>query len=76
MVFRNISTEFLEEAIVLPDGKPLIAKLLLKYPPEIDATQLQKILKSHWKCEYHAEELAHQRDHKSNFHSSLPIGET
>ncbi|KAL0275667.1 UNVERIFIED_CONTAM: hypothetical protein PYX00_003457 [Menopon gallinae] len=49
MVFRNISTEFLEEAIVLPDGKPLIAKLLLKYPPEIDATQLQKILKSHWK---------------------------
>lgn len=50
MVFRNISAEFLEETVVLPDGKPLVAKLLLKYPPEVDAVQLQKILKSHWKC--------------------------
>lgn len=49
MVFRNISAEFLEETVILPDGKPLVAKLLLKYPPEVDAAQLQKILKSHWK---------------------------
>lgn len=53
MVFRNISAEFLEEAFVLPDGKPLISKLLLKYPPEVDAVQLQKILKSHWKGKGH-----------------------
>ncbi|XP_075234910.1 calpain-1 catalytic subunit-like [Lycorma delicatula] len=50
MVFRNISAEFLEDAIVLPDGKNLIAKLLVKYPPEVDVIQLQKILKSHWKA--------------------------
>lgn len=49
MVFRNISAEFLEDSVILPDGKPLVAKLLLKYPPEVDASQLQKILKSHWK---------------------------
>lgn len=50
MVFRNISTEFLEDTVVLPDGKPLVQKLMLKYPPEVDASQLQKILKSHWKA--------------------------
>ncbi|KAK7865864.1 hypothetical protein R5R35_003980 [Gryllus longicercus] len=50
MVFRNISTEFLEDTVILPDGKPLVAKLLLKYPAEVDAAQLQKILKSHWKA--------------------------
>ncbi|EEB14001.1 Calpain A, putative [Pediculus humanus corporis] len=50
MVFRNISTEYFEEAVILPDGKPLISKLLLKYPVEVDAVQLQKILKSHWKA--------------------------
>ncbi|XP_068083720.1 calpain-9 [Anabrus simplex] len=49
MVFRNISTEFLDDPVVMPDGKPLVAKLLVKYPPEVDASQLQKILKSHWK---------------------------
>lgn len=27
----------------------MLNKLLLKYPPEIDASQLQKIIKSHWK---------------------------
>jgi hypothetical protein len=32
-----------------PDGKSIVAKLLLKYPPEVDALQLQKILKAHWK---------------------------
>lgn len=35
-----------------PDGKNLIAKLLVKYPPEVDVVQLQKILKSHWKGEF------------------------
>jgi hypothetical protein len=32
-----------------PDGKSIAAKLLVKYPPEVDAPQLQKILKAHWK---------------------------
>ncbi|KAG8278976.1 hypothetical protein J6590_007992 [Homalodisca vitripennis] len=50
MVFRNISAEFLEDAVVLPDGKNLIGKLLIKYPPEVDVSQLQKILKAHWKA--------------------------
>jgi hypothetical protein len=34
-----------------PEGKSIAAKLLLKYPPEVDALQLQKILKAHWKGE-------------------------
>nr|XP_022900418.1 calpain-9-like isoform X1 [Onthophagus taurus] len=48
MVIRNITTEFLEESIS-SDGKSILNKLLSKYPPEIDASQLQKILKGHWK---------------------------
>lgn len=32
-----------------PDGKNLVGKLLIKYPPEVDVAQLQKILKAHWK---------------------------
>ncbi|KAG5862428.1 hypothetical protein JTB14_006931 [Gonioctena quinquepunctata] len=31
------------------DGKSIIPKLLMEYPPEVDASQLQKILKAHWK---------------------------
>ncbi|XP_034250609.1 calpain-9-like isoform X2 [Thrips palmi] len=50
MVFRNISAEFLEEPILLPDGRSLIGKLLVKYPPEVDVALLQKILKSHWRA--------------------------
>ncbi|CAH0387534.1 unnamed protein product [Bemisia tabaci] len=50
MLFRNISAEFLEDSVILPDGKSLTAKLLLKYPPEVDVAQLQKILKTHWKA--------------------------
>ncbi|KAI5754596.1 hypothetical protein M8J77_009837 [Diaphorina citri] len=50
MVFRNISTEFLENTVVLPDGKSLVAKLLVKYPLEVDVSQFQKILRSHWKA--------------------------
>lgn len=35
--------------ILQPDGKPLLSKLMIKYPPELDVTQLQKILRAHWK---------------------------
>ncbi|XP_023706060.1 calpain-1 catalytic subunit [Cryptotermes secundus] len=52
MLFRTISTEFMDDStapIILPDGKSIAAKLLVKYPPEVDALQLQKILKAHWK---------------------------
>lgn len=31
------------------EGKSILSKMLIKYPPEIDASQLQKILKSQWK---------------------------
>ncbi|XP_025414399.1 calpain-9-like isoform X1 [Sipha flava] len=50
MVFKNISAEFLEDTVILPDGKPLLTKLMVKYPPELDVTQLQKILRAHWKA--------------------------
>ncbi|VVC41431.1 Hypothetical protein CINCED_3A010990 [Cinara cedri] len=50
MVFKNISAEFLEDTVILPDGKPLLSKLMVKYPPELDVTQLQKILRVHWKA--------------------------
>lgn len=33
-----------------PDGKSLVAKLLVKYPLEVDVSQFQKILRSHWKA--------------------------
>lgn len=33
-----------------PDGKPLLSKLMVKYPPELDVSQLQKILRAHWKA--------------------------
>ncbi|KAK3924538.1 Calpain-1 catalytic subunit [Frankliniella fusca] len=33
-----------------PDGRSLIGKLLVKYPPEVDVALLQKILKSHWRA--------------------------
>lgn len=35
--------------LLQPEGKTLLNKLLVKYPPEVDASQLQKILKAHWK---------------------------
>lgn len=37
-------------SIFQPDGKPLLSKLMVKYPPELDVTQLQKILRVHWKA--------------------------
>lgn len=33
-----------------PDGKSLLSKLMVKYPPELDVSQLQKILRAHWKA--------------------------
>lgn len=32
-----------------PEGKTILNKLLVKYPPEVDAGQLQKILRAHWR---------------------------
>ncbi|KRT85894.1 hypothetical protein AMK59_2412, partial [Oryctes borbonicus] len=49
MVIRNISSEFMEDGSINSDSKSLLSKLLVKYPPEIDASQLQKILKAQWK---------------------------
>ncbi|XP_056640936.1 calpain-9-like isoform X2 [Diorhabda sublineata] len=51
MIIRNIASEFMDESNspLSGDGKSILNKLLMKYPPEIDASQLQKILKSHWK---------------------------
>ncbi|XP_065156329.1 calpain-9-like isoform X3 [Atheta coriaria] len=49
MVIRNIYAEFQEESHLLAENKTIFPKLLLKYPPEVDASQLQKILKAHWK---------------------------
>ena len=40
----NCNLHFLE-----PEGKTLVTKLLTKFPPEVDASQLQKILRAHWK---------------------------
>ncbi|KAG8226694.1 hypothetical protein J437_LFUL005509 [Ladona fulva] len=50
MVFRNISSEFVEDTLMLPDGKSILNKLIMKYPPEIDACHLLKILKTYWKA--------------------------
>ncbi|KAJ8966206.1 hypothetical protein NQ314_003686, partial [Rhamnusium bicolor] len=51
MIIRNIASEFMEESTspVSADGKSILTKLLVKYPPEVDASQLQKILKAHWR---------------------------
>nr|XP_023020394.1 calpain-9-like [Leptinotarsa decemlineata] len=51
MIIRNIASEFVDDSSpVSSDGKSVITKLLVKYPPEVDASQLQKILKAHWKA--------------------------
>ncbi|XP_050504274.1 calpain-3-like isoform X3 [Diabrotica virgifera virgifera] len=51
MLIRNIASEFVDHSgsSVAGDGKAPINKMLLKYSSEIDASQLQKILKTHWK---------------------------
>ncbi|XP_046405964.1 calpain-1 catalytic subunit-like isoform X2 [Ischnura elegans] len=50
MVFRNISSELVEDSFMLPDGRSILNKLIMKYPPEIDASHLLKILKTYWKA--------------------------
>ncbi|CAH0563874.1 unnamed protein product [Brassicogethes aeneus] len=52
VIIRNISSEFVDEnsSPILTDNKSVLSKMLLKYPPEVDASQLQKILKSQWKA--------------------------
>ncbi|KAL1497954.1 hypothetical protein ABEB36_008833 [Hypothenemus hampei] len=50
MLIKNIAVEFTDESsTLLKEGRSILPKLLLKYPPEVDASQLQKILKSNWK---------------------------
>ncbi|KAK5641704.1 hypothetical protein RI129_010251 [Pyrocoelia pectoralis] len=49
MVIKNIGTEFMQETQVSLAEKVILNKILAKYPPEIDASQLQKILRAHWK---------------------------
>ncbi|XP_066137675.1 calpain-9-like isoform X1 [Euwallacea fornicatus] len=51
MLIKNIAFELSEEpsSTLYKEGKSILPKLLLKYPPEVDASQLQKILKSNWK---------------------------
>ena len=48
MLFRNVLAEF-EESFKFTESRMLLSKLVAKYPPEIDASVLQKILKGHWK---------------------------
>ncbi|XP_077285605.1 calpain-1 catalytic subunit-like isoform X2 [Arctopsyche grandis] len=50
MVVRNISSEFMDDSSpIQPETKAILSKLFLKHPPEVDASTLQKILRSHWK---------------------------
>ncbi|ENN74877.1 hypothetical protein YQE_08542, partial [Dendroctonus ponderosae] len=51
MLIKNIALEFSDDSTsaLHKEGKSILPKLLLKYPPEVDASQLQKILKSNWK---------------------------
>uniref|UniRef100_A0A1Y1KIH2 Calpain catalytic domain-containing protein n=3 Tax=Photinus pyralis TaxID=7054 RepID=A0A1Y1KIH2_PHOPY len=49
MVIKNIGAEFMQETQVSLTEKVILNKILAKYPPEIDASQLQKILRAHWK---------------------------
>ncbi|CAG9767125.1 unnamed protein product [Ceutorhynchus assimilis] len=62
MLIKNIALEFTDDptSTLHKEGKSILPKLLLKYPPEVDASQLQKILKSNWKsylCEKPSLEL-------------------
>ena len=44
VIIKPINATFQSESRVL------LSKLIQKYPPEIDATHLQKILRGHWKA--------------------------
>jgi len=49
VLFRNVLMEF-EESFKYSESRVLLSKLVQKYPPEIDASHLQKILRGHWKA--------------------------
>jgi len=49
VLFRNVLVEF-EESFKYSENRVMLSKLIQKYPPEIDAAVLQKILKGHWKA--------------------------
>ena len=44
--YFNISFVFFQS-----ESRVLLSKLVQKYPPEIDASHLQKILRGHWKVD-------------------------
>lgn len=46
---KMVYFQLLINCFLQPESKSILPKLLVKFPPEIDASQLQKILKSHWK---------------------------
>jgi len=49
VLFRNVLLEF-EEGFKFSENRVLLSKLIQKYPQEIDAAILQKILRGHWKA--------------------------
>ena len=49
VLFRNVLLEF-EEGFKFSENRVLLSKLIQKYPQEIDASILQKILRGHWKA--------------------------
>ncbi|XP_037084244.1 LOW QUALITY PROTEIN: calpain-1 catalytic subunit-like [Pollicipes pollicipes] len=49
MVFRPVSSDTIEDSIRYPDSRLILAKLVAKYPPDVDSVILLKILKTHWK---------------------------
>lgn len=50
VISNTIIYPYIFYVVLQPDGKPLLSKLMIKYPPELDVTQLQKILRAHWKA--------------------------
>jgi len=49
MIFRNTSAELFDNAMKHGEIRGTLNKLAVKYPSEIDAGSLLKILKNHWK---------------------------
>ncbi|XP_023330872.1 calpain-9 [Eurytemora carolleeae] len=48
-LIRNVLVEF-EDSLKYTDSRIILNRLVSKYPPDIDATILLKILKGHWKA--------------------------
>jgi len=49
MIFRNVTVEAFEDGMKHPENRLVYSKLSSKYPSEMDATVLLKVLKSRWK---------------------------